>query len=50
MSNAKNCCKVVILICVIGVDGGDASISGEVVVVVVVVVKVVVVVGYWWVA
>ena len=36
MSNAKNCCKVALLISVIGGDGGDASISGEVVVVVVV--------------
>ena len=41
--------------CVLGVDGGGASISGEVLVVVVVGVVVVVVrgdvmVGYWWVA
>ena len=41
MSNAKNCCKVAILICVIGVDGGGASISVEVVVVVVVVILVI---------
>ena len=55
MSYSKNCFKVAILICVIGVDGGCDSISGEVVVVVSVVVVVVVVgggvvVGYWWVA
>ena len=49
MSNAKNCCKVAIFICVLGVDGVGASISGEVVVMVVVVVVVVVLVrgGVW---
>ena len=47
LSNAKKNCEVAILMCVLGVDGGCASMSGEVVVVVAVVM---VVVGYWWVA
>jgi hypothetical protein len=50
LSNAKNGCKVAILMCVLGVDGGGASVSGEVVVLVVVVGGGGVVVGYWWVA
>ena len=54
LTNAKNSCKVAIFMCFLGVDGGGASISGEVVVMVVVVVVVLVrggvVIGYWWVA
>ena len=49
MSNAKNpnCCRIDILQCFIGVDGGAANSRGEVVVaVVVVLVVMVVVVGY----
>ena len=37
LCNATNCCKVAILMCVLGVEGGGDSISGEVKVVVVVV-------------
>ena len=36
LSNAKKCSKVAILMCVHGVDGDGASVSGEVAVVVVV--------------
>ena len=42
LTNAKNCCKVAIFMCFLGVDGGGAIISGEVVVMVVMVVVVLV--------
>ena len=47
MLKFPNCCRISILKCVLGVDGGGASSGGEVVVGVVVVVVLVVVVGYW---